>query len=169
MLILVKIFVLTYNALMPLEDKIIHNLRKNNYSLSTAESCTGGLLSHRLTQIPGSSATFKGGIIAYSNEIKINILKVPEKMIRTYGAVSAEVAITLAKSVRTILKTDFGISITGIAGPTGATFKKPVGLVFIAVATNKETLCLKCQFDGSRSEIKSKASTQALKILQEFL
>jgi PncC family amidohydrolase len=108
-------------------------------------------------------------LVAYSNEAKTKILKVPGSVLSKYGAVSAQTAIAMTKGVRNLLKTDFGIGITGIAGPTGGTKNKPVGLVYIAVRTDTETLCLECQFQGSRRSIKSQATTQALRLLHEFL
>ena len=138
-------------------------------TLAIAESCTGGLLANRLTNIAGSSKFLKLALIAYSNEAKTKILKVPHATLRKYGAVSTQTAVAMAKGAQKILKTDFGIGITGIAGPTGGTKKKPVGLVYIAVCTNIETLCLEYQFRGTRISIKSQAATQALRLLQEFL
>ncbi len=154
---------------MKIEEKIIRALIDTQKTLAIAESCTGGLLANRLTNIPGSSQALKLGIIAYSNAAKIKLLKVPETLLTKYGAVGEEVAIAMAKGVRAILKTDFGIGITGIAGPTGATKTKPIGLTYIAIKNPVETLCLKCQFEGPRAKIKSQAATQGLKLIYEFL
>lgn len=151
------------------EEKIAKLLIKEKKTLSVAESCTGGLVAHRLTNISGSSDFLKIGVVAYSNDTKIKILKVPSKLIRGYGAVSPEVAIAMAKGVRKIHQTDFGVGITGIAGPSGGTKTKPVGLVFICIQTQTETLCIECRFRGNRSSVKTQAATQALKLLQEFL
>jgi len=169
MLFLVKAFVLVYNATMKIEEKVALALIDTKKTISIAESCTGGLLAHRLTNIPGSSNFLELGVVAYSNEAKIKLLKVPEDTLKKYGAVHEEIAIAMAKGARKILKTDFGIGITGIAGPTGGTKTKPIGLTYIAVATPVETLCLKCQFEGSRTSIKSQAASEALKLLSEFL
>jgi nicotinamide-nucleotide amidase len=154
---------------MRLEQKVSEQLINQKKTLAVAESCSGGLLGHRLTNVSGSSNFFYGGILAYHNNVKTNLLKVHPKILSKYGAVSAEVATLMAKNVRTIFKTDFGISITGIAGPTGGTHAKPVGLTFVAISTPKEHLCLECQFRGSREQIKHQATSQALKILLEFL
>lgn len=151
------------------EQKVAQLLIKSKKTLSIAESCTGGLLTNRLTNIAGSSVFLKLALIAYSNEAKIRLLKVPQSVIRKYGAVSTQTAIAMAKGAQKILKTDFGIGITGIAGPAGGTKTKPVGLVYIAVCTNAEILCLEYQFRGTRISIKSQAATQALRLLHEFL
>ena len=154
---------------MTLEQKIAQNLINSKRTLGIAESCTGGLLANRLTNIPGSSNFLKLGLVAYSNEAKSKILKVPQDMLQKHGAVSIEVAIAMAQGARKILDTDFGVGITGIAGPGGGTIAKPVGLTYIAVSTNIEVLCLECRFTGTRKSIKSQAATQALRTLHEFL
>lgn len=154
---------------MRLEKKVAALLTRHKKTVSVAESCTGGLLSNRLTHIPGSSIFFRLGLITYSNESKIQLLKIPSRILSTYGAVSEEVAILMAKAVRKLQKTDFGIGITGIAGPQGGTRKKPVGLTYIAISTDLETLCVKCCFEGNRIQIKTQATTQALNLLLEFL
>ena len=154
---------------MRIEEKVAESLINTKKTLAIAESCTGGLLTNRLTNIPGSSNFLKFALIAYSNEAKIKLLKVPQAAIRKYGAVSTQVAVSMAQEARKSLKTDFGIGITGIAGPTGGTKAKPIGLTFIAINTEIETLCLKCLFRGSRKNIKTQAATQALRLLYEFL
>ena len=170
MLFLVKVFVLPYNGIMLTEEKVAHQLLQTKKTLSVAESCTGGLLAHRLTNIPGSSAFLKAGIVSYSNDAKIKLLKVKPELIKKNGAVSPEVAMAMAQGAQKMHKTDFGIGITGIAGPDGGTKQKPLGLVYIAVHTREgETLCAKCQFKGTRANIKKQASTQALRFLSEFL
>lgn len=154
---------------MKIEEKIARKLIKSQKTLAIAESCTGGLLSHRLTNIPGSSDFLKLDVVAYSNEAKMKLLKVAPDTLKRHGAVSQEAAIAMAQGVRKILKTDFGIGITGIAGPTGGSKSKPVGLTYIVVNTKLETLCLKCLFEGPRTSIKAQAATQALQLLNEFL
>jgi len=116
-----------------LEQVIADLLIQNNLTVSTAESCTSGLLASRLTDVPGSSQYFKGGSVCYSNELKINDIGVDKDLIERYGAVSEEVAESLAKNIAKKNKTDIGIGITGIAGPDGGTEKKPVGLVFVGI------------------------------------
>jgi nicotinamide-nucleotide amidase len=154
---------------MLIEEKVAKSLINTKKTLSIAESCTGGLLSNRLTNIPGSSDFLKLALVAYSNEAKIKFLKVPQATIRKHGAVSTQVAIAMAQGARKSLKTDFGIGITGIAGPSGGTKAKPVGLTFIAICTEIEMLCLECVFVGSRKSIKTQAATRALRSLYEFL
>ncbi len=154
---------------MSLEKSIAQLLSKHRKTLSVAESCTGGLLAKRLTDIPGSSQFFKLGIVAYSNDAKQSLLKIPEKMLKDPGAVSEPVAKLLASKVRQILDTDFGIGITGIAGPGGGTKAKPVGLTFIALSTSSATFCVRCHFKGSRDKIRQSAVDQALTILIKSL
>ncbi len=148
----------------------IHKLLiKNKKSIAVAESCTGGLLSNLLTQIPGSSKYFILGVIAYSNKAKENILKVPVNIIAKNGAVSRNVAERLAKSVRLMAKTDFGIGITGIAGPGGGSKEKPVGTVFIAIDTKNKQICKKFNFTGSRITIRKKAALKALELVKDLI
>ena len=154
---------------MQLEQKISKILISQKKTMSVAESCTGGLLSNALTNVPGSSAFFLLGVIAYDNAAKTNVLKVPPRYITTHGAVSAEVASFMAHGVRNILKTDIGIGITGIAGPTGGKKYKPVGTTFIAVCLGKKTTVQQFHFKGNRSQNKTFAKNTALKILQGML
>ena len=116
-----------------LSKKIINKLIKKKLTISVAESCTGGMLSSALTAISGSSKTFKYGFIVYSNKSKINILKISKDIIKKYGAVSKQISLLMVKNLNKITKTDVSISVTGIAGPSGGTKKKPVGLVYIAI------------------------------------
>ena len=154
---------------MPSKQKIARILLIKGQTLSIAESCTGGLLANQLTNISGSSAFFWLGIIAYDNKAKVKILKIPPSIIKKHGAVSLPVAKLMAQNVRKILNTDFGIGITGIAGPKGGTKDKPVGLVFIAVASKKEEILEKCHFKGSRLSIKAQAAQKALKMLLKII
>lgn len=154
---------------MDLERKVAQKLIQSGKTLAIAESCTGGLLSNRLTDVPGSSKFLKLSIVAYSNAAKTKLLKVPEKLIRQNGAVSSPVASAMARNVRKILKTDFGIGITGIAGPHGGTRLKPTGLTFIALSTDAGSLCVKCHFVGNRKIIKAQATNRALRTLLKCL
>ncbi|MFA5275975.1 MAG: CinA family protein [Candidatus Omnitrophota bacterium] len=144
-------------------------LIKRGKTVPVAESCTGGLLSKLLTDLPGSSKYFVLGVVAYNNKIKESILNIPAKIIRKNGAVSTEVAVRMAKSVREIAKTDFGVSITGIAGPSGGTKQKPVGTVFIAVADNNNVISKKFKLSGLRNVIRAKSALQALKLLNTLI
>ena len=150
---------------MRLEQKIFKEFIHSAKTLSLAESCTGGLIGHRLTNIAGASAFFLLGIIAYDNAAKTKILGVPSVLFKKYGAVSKPVASAMAQGVRKILKTDYGLSVTGIAGPGGASRNKPIGLVFIAVSTRQKTIVKKFLFKGTRLAIKNQACQTALKML----
>ncbi len=145
------------------------SLIKKQKTIAVAESCTGGLLSEALTRLSGSSKFFILGVIAYSNQAKESILKVPLSLITSKGAVSKEVAYYLAKNVRKIARADFGIGITGIAGPGGGTPKKPVGTVFICVDSTNKIICKKLHFKGSRKEIREKSAQESLKLLKTVL
>ncbi|MGQ9817860.1 MAG: CinA family protein [bacterium] len=144
-------------------------LSKNGLSLSVCESCTGGMLGSVITEVPGSSKYFKGGIIAYSNEVKRGVVGVKTKTLRKFGAVSEQTAQQMAQGVRRIIKTDIGISITGIAGPAGGTRGKPVGTVFIGIADNKKTRIYKFHFKGNRNQIRKRVCIQALKLLVDHI
>ena len=150
---------------MRLEQKVSKKFIQSELTLAVAESCTGGLIGDRLTNVPGASAFFLLGIIAYDYAAKTKLLGVPLPLLKKHGAVSRQVASSMAQGVRKILRTDYGLSITGIAGPGGATKAKPVGLVFIAVDTKQKTLVKKFLFKGTRLAIKKQASQTALKML----
>jgi nicotinamide-nucleotide amidase len=145
----------------------VHKLLiKNKKTVAVAESCTGGILSNLLTQLSGSSQYFILGVVAYSNQAKQNILKIPAQLIAKKGAVSQETAENLAQSIRKLAKTDFGIGITGIAGPAGATAHKPVGTVFIAIDSREKNICKKYHFKGKRPAIRKKAALKSLELLK---
>lgn len=154
---------------MQLEQKIFRQLIAQEKTLAAAESCTGGLLSHRLTNISGSSAFLIASVVSYSNQAKINILKVPASSIRKYGAVSAPVALLMARNTRKLFKTDLSVAITGIAGPTGGTAQKPVGTVFIAACDSNRTISEHHVFKGSRLQIKKQAVDRAFELLLKLL
>lgn len=156
--------------IMELIVKQIHSLLlKNKKTVAVAESCTGGLLSELLTYIGGSSKLFILGVIAYNNKVKADILKVPAGILAKNGAVSADVAKKMAQNIRKTAKSDFGIGITGIAGPSGATPHKPIGTVFIAVSAKNKTICNKFHFTGNRAVIRKKAALKALELLKNSL
>ena len=152
-----------------LETVIGRLLLAQRKTISIAESCTGGLLSKRITDSSGASRYFKGGLVAYSNEIKRKQLGVPERLLREKGAVSKETARWLARSVRMNYKTSIGISVTGIAGPGGGTRKKPVGLVYIALADSKRISALEFRFLGDRDTIRIRSTQKALELLWRWL
>jgi len=141
--------------------------KQNNLSLSAVESCTGGLISKMITEVPGSSAYFKGGLTAYSNEIKLNVLGVKKKTLSFFGAVSPQCAFEMAKQAKKIFKTDFAVSTTGIAGPSGATAKKPIGLIYFGLATPTEITTHKRVFKGDRKHIQKQAANFALNLISK--
>jgi PncC family amidohydrolase len=152
-----------------LEAELGEALISSKVTISTAESCTGGLIAYRLTNVSGSSEYFKLGIITYSNQSKSKILKVPAETIERSGAVSEDTAKAMAEGIRELANTDLGLGVTGIAGPTGGTPDKPVGLVYIGLASAKNTEVHKFNFKGSRIDIKQQTSDEALKIILKFL
>ena len=134
-------------------NKIIKHLIKKNITVSVAESCTGGQLSKSFTDFPGVSKIFNLGVITYSNESKINILKISKKIINEYGAVSEKTAYLMSKNLFKITKSKLCISTTGIAGPKGASKTKPLGLVYIGLTFKEKTVVFKKNFKGNRKEI----------------
>lgn len=153
----------------PIETVVGRMLIERRYTISIAESCTGGYLSHLLTNIPGISAVFDRGIISYSNKSKIEILNVPAEILKQKGAVSQETAISMASWIRKLSGTDLGVAITGIAGPDGGTPLKPVGLVFIALSTDSGSFCEKYLFNGNREAIKRRSALAALDLIWRYL
>lgn len=152
-----------------LESVVNDLLQKRKLTVSFAESCTGGMISSRFTDIPNASVSFLNGIVCYSNEAKINILGVKRETIEKYGAVSMETAEEMARCIRKISKTDIGLSVTGIAGPTGGTEKKPVGLCYIGIDTGNEVKVFSNIFNGNRNKIRQLAATKALDILRRTI
>ena len=144
-------------------------LRKQRKTLAIAESCTGGLASHLVTAVPGSSDYFLGSVVCYSNRIKEKFLGVPRETLATYGAVSEQTAVALAMGVRERFGADYGLGITGIAGPTGGSSKKPVGLVYIALASGKKTTVKKYLFLGKRADIQLRAAETTVDLLRKII
>jgi nicotinamide-nucleotide amidase len=149
-----------------LEDVVGRLLTEQRLTLAVAESCTGGMIADRITNVSGSSLYFERGIVAYSNTAKTQLLGVPEEMIDRHGAVSREVAESMATGIRTRALADIGISTTGIAGPTGGTPEKPVGLVWIGFADAEENFALRFNFGDNRRRTKERASTAALELVR---
>ena len=145
-----------------LEHKTIELLLAQKMTIAVAESCTGGLLAKRLTDMPGASAVFIGGAVAYANAAKTILLGVPAALIAEFGAVSEPVAKAMAEGVRARLDSDFGLGITGVAGPDGGTPEKPVGMVYIALASPSETIVHCVQLGHDRAHVREKAATHAL-------
>ena len=150
-------------------DKVSNLLKKQNLTVATAESCTGGLIAHTLTNISGSSDYFDRGIVSYSNNAKMELLDVPENLLKKYGAVSEQVAKAMAEGIRKSSKVDIGISTTGIAGPKGGTKEKPVGLVYIAISASENTVVKKFQFSGDRLQNKESTCNAALNMFLDCL
>ena len=152
-----------------LEKEIGGLLREKGLTLGVVESATGGLISHRITNIPGSSDYYKGAVTAYSNETKINVVGVKEETIKKYGSVSSQVAEEMAAGGRKLLAVDICLSDTGIAGPGGATSGKPVGLFYIGLSHQGWTYSQKHNFRGDREQNKQSAADAALSWLKEYL
>jgi nicotinamide-nucleotide amidase len=152
-----------------IEEVVGKLLKTKKLTVAVAESCTGGMLGEMITRIPGSSEYFQGGVISYNAKIKKDLLKVPPEAIKKHGEVSKEVAQLMAEGVRSCCHSDIGISITGIAGPGGATEKKKVGLVYIALADGKKTLTQKHQLFGNRQLVRLRSARRALNMLRMYL
>ena len=156
--------------MIKLAQKIVKLLRKKRLKISFAESCTGGLLSSTITSISGSSKVFDIGFVTYSNESKINTLKIPKKTITKYGAVSYETCLFMVKNVNKITKTNISLSITGIAGPNGGSKNKPVGLVFIGIKKGNKTLVRKYLFKNKkRTSIQKLIVAKSLNLILSFI
>jgi len=153
-----------------LSQKVVKLLTKKKLKISFAESCTGGLLSSAITSISGSSKIFTLGLVTYSNQAKINMLKVPKNIIRKQGAVSYETCLSMVKNLNKISKTNISVSVTGIAGPKGGTKKKPVGLVFIGIKKGNKTLVKKHLFKNKkRISIQRAAVIKSLNLILSFI
>jgi len=152
-----------------LEETVAVLLKKKKKTIAVAESCTGGLICKRLTNISGSSKYLGLGLVAYSNRAKQSLLKVPSQTLKKSGAVSKEVAQILAQNVKELARADLGLGVTGIAGPTGGTKEKPVGLVYIALATPRKLICREFHFHGAREAVRQRASQAALDMVRRHL
>lgn len=150
--------------------KIINLLSKKNLKLSVAESCTGGMLSSSITSVSGASKIFKFGLVTYSNQSKISLLKVPKKVIKKYGAVSFQCCMAMVNNLAKISKSNLSVSITGIAGPLGGSKNKPVGLVFIGIKKAKKIKINRCLFkNNKRSSIQKAAVKKTLELILSFI
>jgi PncC family amidohydrolase len=152
-----------------LEVQVGERLNKAGLTLAVAESCTGGLLGHRITDVPGSSAYFLGGVIAYAYEAKERLLRVRHGTLYEYGAVSEQTACEMARGARRALSADIGVAVTGIAGPGGGLPDKPVGTTWVAVSTRDKDWAAHHQWDGDRTENKAASVDAALRLLLEVL
>ena len=147
---------------------IIKKLIQKNISITTAESCTGGLIASEIVKNPGVSSIYSGSIVSYSNEIKHKLLKVEEEVLKRYGAVSKECVEQMCKGVQKIFEADIAIAVSGIAGPDGGSNEKPVGTVFIAVLYKNELIIEKNLFKGSRVEVQENTKKRAFEMLEKF-
>jgi PncC family amidohydrolase len=152
-----------------LEVRVGEILSQRGQRLAVAESCTGGLISHLVTNVAGSSVYFVGGVIAYANEAKVHLLGVHQETLEKFGAVSSETVIEMARGVLNNLSADIGISVSGIAGPGGGTPEKPVGTVWIGLSTPKEELARHFHWTGNRLDVKEQSARAALMLLLEYL
>jgi nicotinamide-nucleotide amidase len=153
----------------PVEEIVLDLCRQQDLTLATAESCTGGLIGARLTEVAGASDVFLGGVIAYSNDVKEKQLAVPGELLKEHGAVSAEVGAAMAAGAREALGADLAIADTGIAGPGGGTPEKPVGLVFLAVDGPAGARTMRLQLAGDRETVRARATALALHTLRREL
>ena len=154
---------------IPIEKMIANLLKSKGLMVATAESCTGGNIAHQFTLIPGSSEFFKGSVVAYSNEVKTNVLQVSTEDLENYGAVSQAVVEQMAIGVRRLLKADVSIATSGIAGPTGGTIDKPVGTVWISVSSEELTLSREFRFGPLREQNIIRSTQAALLMLKEII
>lgn len=152
-----------------LEELVGRLLAEQGLTIAVAESCTGGLIAHRLTNVPGSSAYFIGGVVAYANEVKEQVLGVSGETLSACGAISEETVREMARGARRLFDTDVAISATGIAGPTGGTPDKPVGLVYVALAAQDFERCEQHLWQGDRLENKRRTAEAALEMLRQYL
>lgn len=152
-----------------LEEQVGQQLLAQGLTIACAESCTGGLLTSRLTDIAGSSAYVMGSVVSYTNRIKETLVGVQHETLLAHGAVSEETAREMAEGIRRAIKTDIGVGITGIAGPGGGTKEKPVGLVFIAVSGPRGTMVKENHFSGTRTEVKRQTTDTALAMASAYL
>ncbi len=152
-----------------IEQLVLDACRRRGLTLGTAESCTGGMIAARLTDVPGSSDVFRGGVVAYANDVKERELAVPAELLAVHGAVSAEVAAAMAQGARQRLGVDVAVAVTGVAGPGGGTPEKPVGLVFLHAAGPDEHLVQQFEMPRDRNWIRSRATVAALHLLRRLL
>jgi nicotinamide-nucleotide amidase len=152
-----------------MEEVVGQLLSSRHWTLALAESCTGGLVAHRLTDVPGSSVYLDRGVVTYSNKAKQELLGVSPTLLRKHGAVSGQVAEAMASGIRAKSHVDLGVSVTGIAGPGGGSAKKPVGLVYMAIDGPQGRQSQRCQFWGDRTEIKFRSSQAALNMIRRYL
>ena len=148
---------------------LFHNCLEKKLTITTAESCTGGMIASSIVSVSGSSAIFKSSVVTYSNEMKSKILNIPSTLINENGAVSKVIAYTMAYNVLDLMNSDFSIAVTGIAGPSGGSKKKPVGLVYIGIGTKKNIITKKYLFKGNRLKVRQETTLEALKLSNKII
>ena len=152
------------------ELRVLRRLREEGKVLAAAESCTGGLIAKRMTDLPGASQVFCGGVVSYTNEVKARVLRVPDALLDRFGAVSEPVARAMAEGVRMATGSDLGVSVTGVAGPASDDRGNPVGTVYVGLATKDGTTCKLCQFGKrSRARIRGHAANTAFDMVRRYL
>ena len=150
-------------------DKLFELLKFNNLTISTAESCTGGMIASAITNVSGASAFFGTGVVTYSNEAKMKLIGVNKETLDKYGAVSEQTATEMAEGVLKLGESDVSVAVTGIAGPTGGTTEKPVGLVYIGVSGKNGTYVYKNIFNGNRDEVRKQTVSAAFELVYDYL
>ena len=150
-------------------EKLYFNCVNKNFTITTAESCTGGMISSAIVHINGSSQIFKSSVIVYSNDMKSKLLNIPKDLITKNGAVSEIVVNNMAKNLLEIVNSDVSIAVTGIAGPTGGSVDKPVGLVWIGIGTKEKIITNKYQFNGNRLKIRQKTTQKSLELANDVI
>ena len=153
------------NESVLIEQRLLEELRSRSLTFAAAESCTGGLIAKRITDLSGASAVFRGGVVSYTNEVKRDVLGVGQELLDEYGAVSAPVAQAMAEGARRITGADYAVSVTGVAGPDKDDRGNDVGTVYLALAHSSGTVCTKFCFDGDRSAIRSAAADTAFSLI----
>ena len=148
---------------------LFHNCLEKKLTVTTAESCTGGMIASSIVSVSGSSAIFKSSVVTYSNEMKSKILNIPLTLINENGAVSKVIAYTMAYNVLDLMNSDISIAVTGIAGPGGGTKNKPVGLVYIGIGTKQNTVTKRYLFKGNRLKVRQETTLEALKFANEII
>ena len=158
-----------WNQINKESQELLKICKLNKMYITTAESCTGGMIASSIVSVNGSSSIFKSGIVTYSNESKSNFLKIPIELININGAVSETIAFQMAKNILNIMNSTVSIAVTGIAGPSGGSQDKPVGLVWIAIGTKENTFTKKYLFQGNRLKIRQKTTLEALKFANDVI
>ena len=150
-------------------DKLFEYLKQNNLTISTAESCTGGMIASAITNVSGASGFFGTGVVTYANEAKIKLVGVKKDTLDKYGAVSEQTAKEMAEGVLKLGEADVSVAVTGIAGPTGGTDEKPVGLVYVGISGKHGTVVFKNKFNGNREDVRSQTVERAFELVYDYL